>query len=97
MTTWRELESIARACEDEDALRLVRGEPAHARAEGVDRARAASAGPSIPGMRSGRIEGTAGTQFATPRPASRRRSTFAASSSGSFISQIPIPSKPAAA
>ena len=54
-------------------------------------------GPSMPGIRSGRIDGTAGTQFATPRPASRRRATFAASSSGSFISQIPIPSKPAAA
>ena len=56
-----------------------------------------SAGPSIPGMPSGRIDGTVGTQLATPRPASRSSSTFAASSSGSFISQIPIPSNPAAA
>ncbi len=54
-------------------------------------------GPSMPGILSGRMEGTVGTQLATPRPASRMSPTLAASSSGSFISQIPMPSKPAAA
>jgi hypothetical protein len=46
---------------------------------------------------SGRIEGTAGTQLVTFRPLALIRSIVASSSpSGSFISQIPIPSAPAA-
>jgi hypothetical protein len=52
---------------------------------------AGSSGPSISG--SGRIDGTAGTAAAAPRPLSRKRSS---ESSASFISQIPIPSAPAA-
>jgi hypothetical protein len=44
----------------------------------------------------GRIDGTAGTQLVARRPLARRAATSAASSS-SFISQSPIPAKPAAA
>ena len=49
------------------------------------------------GIPSGKKDGTVGTQLATPSPASRRSARFASSSSGSLNSQIPIPSKPAAA
>ena len=51
----------------------------------------------MPGIASGRNDGTVGTQFATARPCSPERARFAASSAGSFISQRPIASKPAAA
>ena len=44
----------------------------------------------------GRIDGTAGTQLVTRRPLARTASR-SASSSPSFDSQIPMPSKPAAA
>ena len=54
-----------------------------------------SSGPSITVL--GRIEGTSGTQFVTRRPLARTASRFASSLAPSFISQIPIPSKPAAA
>ena len=53
-----------------------------------------SSGPSMTAF--GRIDGTCGTQFVTRRPDACSVSR-AASSSPSFISQIPIPSKPAAA
>jgi len=43
--------------------------------------------------RSGRIDGTAGTAAAASSPLARKRSS---ESSSSFISQIPIPSAPAA-
>ena len=52
---------------------------------------AGSAGPSISG--SGRIEGTAGIAVAASSPLARKRSS---ESSASFISQMPIPSAPAA-
>ena len=58
---------------------------------------AGSAGPSMPGSASCRNEGMAGTQLATPRPLSRTSRTLAASSAGSLNSQMPMPSKPAAA
>ncbi len=51
----------------------------------------------MPGIASGKKDGTVGMQFETARPCERRSATFAASSSGSFISQRPIASKPAAA
>src|SRR3954447_14740075 len=55
-----------------------------------------SAGPSISG--SGRIDGTAGTAAALPSPlASSCSSAWSSPSSGSLISQMPIPSTPAAA
>ena len=57
---------------------------------------AGSAGPSMPGIPSWRNDGTVGTQFETPRPCSASSARFAASSAGSFISQRPIASKPAA-
>ena len=53
-----------------------------------------SSGPSTTAF--GRIEGTVGTQFVTRRPLDRSAAR-SVSSSPSFISQIPIPSKPAAA
>ena len=53
-----------------------------------------SAGPSMTVF--GRIDGTSGTQFVARKPLARRASR-SASSSPSFISQMPIPSKPAAA
>ena len=56
-----------------------------------------SAGPSRPGIPSWRNDGTVGMQFETVSPAARSASRFAASSSGSFISQRPIASKPASA
>ena len=57
--------------QDEHALRLVRRETRACWRRARRHAHAGSGGPSMPGMRSGRIDGTAGTQFATPRPASR--------------------------
>ena len=55
-----------------------------------------STGPSMSG--SGRIDGIAGMQFVTSSPLSRMRARLSASPPwGSFISQMPIPSAPAAA
>ena len=54
-----------------------------------------SSGPSITVF--GRIDGTRGTQFVTLSPLARTASRLASSSVPSFISQMPIPSKPAAA
>ena len=51
----------------------------------------------MPGIASWRNDGTVGTQFATARPCARRSARFASSSGGSFISQRPIASNPAAA
>src|SRR6187431_1489561 len=51
----------------------------------------------MPGMASWRNDGTVGMQFETVSPCARMSATLASSSSGSFISQSPIASKPAAA
>ena len=51
----------------------------------------------MPGIASGRNDGTVGTQLETVSPCARIRAMFAPSSSGSFISQRPIASNPAAA
>ncbi len=58
---------------------------------------AGSGGPSMPGIASGRIEGIAGMQFETPRPERSSASRFASSSWESLNSQMPMPSRPAAA
>ena len=66
------------------AIRLIEAQIASTRAAG-------SAGPSISG--SGKIEGTEGTAVAASSPLCRNRSS---ESSASFISQMPMPSAPAA-
>jgi hypothetical protein len=58
---------------------------------------AGSGGPSMPGIASGRIEGIAGMHVETPSPERSRKRVFASSSCESLNSQMPIPSRPAAA